>query len=179
MKITTRNDFGLLAQEHFKTGMGAEIGVEYGSNSKQILTQYKGKLICVDMWANEEIYKKAMETLSPLQTTIIRKSSIEAANDIDFGSLDFVYIDAGHDFMNFANDLHYWLKKLKIGGIMSGHDYARYPFRKMIHVKRVLEAYAWSYRMLPLFVVGALEYEKGIIRDRYRSWFWVKSEHYE
>ena len=60
MKITTRNDFGLLAQEHFKTGMGAEIGVEYGSNSKQILTQYKGKLICVDMWANEEIYKKAI-----------------------------------------------------------------------------------------------------------------------
>ena len=186
----------LFAELDFKKGV--EVGVFKGKYSEVLCkTNPQAHIWGVDPWELsahpkevfgdstsqeyfEKCYQETLQRMAPYKNyTIVKKYSMDAVKDFEDQSLDFVYIDAGHDFMNFANDLHYWLKKLKIGGIMSGHDYARYPFRKMIHVKRVLEAYAWSYRMLPLFVVGALEYEKGIIRDRYRSWFWVKSEHYE
>jgi len=125
-------------------------------------------------------YEETVKRMKPYKNyTIVKKLSMDAIKDFEDQSLDFIYIDAGHDFMNFTQDLHWWLKKIKIGGIMSGHDYARYPFHKYIHVKRVLEAYAWSYRMTPFFVLGAEKKEEGIIRDRYRSWMWVKNRHYE
>jgi hypothetical protein len=43
--------------------------------------------------------------------------------DFDDESLDFVYIDANHrpDFVR--EDIREWTKKVKKGGIVSGHDY--------------------------------------------------------
>lgn len=104
----------------------------------------------------------------------VRKPSLEALDDFEDESLDFVYIDANHDFPNFINDLHGWLKKVKTGGIMSGHDYANFSYRKFNHVKRALDAYARCYRMIPMFIVGAEEKVDGVKRDRFRSWFWIK-----
>jgi hypothetical protein len=66
------------------------------------------------------------------------------------------------------------MKKIKIGGIMSGHDYAVYSYRKFNHVKRALDAYARCYRMIPFFVIGGQEYENGLVRDKFRSWMYVK-----
>ena len=121
--------------------------------------------------------KEARERMAPYKNYIIIKElSMEVVKYFKDNSFDFVYIDAGHDFASFTNDLHFWLKKVKPGGIMSGHDYARYPFHKYIHVKRALRAYVWSYRMLPLFIVGSNEVRKGETRDRYRSWFFVKGD---
>ena len=113
--------------------------------------------------------------MEPYNYTIIRKTSADALGEIGDESLDFVYIDANHDFPNFIFDLHNWSKKVKMGGIISGHDYTIFSFKKHNHVKRALDAYARSYRMIPLFIVGAFEYIPGFIRDRYRSWFWVKT----
>lgn len=120
------------------------------------------------------IYRMAVRVLQPYNCTIIRETSMNALSHFKDESLDFVYIDANHDFVNFTNDLHYWLKKVRKGGIMSGHDYAYYSYKKFNHVKRALIPYARSYRMIPLFIVGAEEYKEGTIRDKYRSWFWVK-----
>jgi predicted O-methyltransferase YrrM len=106
--------------------------------------------------------------------TFIIKPSLEAFDDFDDESLDFVYIDANHDFPNFINDLHEWLKKVKTGGIMSGHDYANFSYRKFNHVKRALDAYARCYHMISLFIVGSEEKAEGVKRDRFRSWFWIK-----
>jgi methyltransferase family protein len=38
-------------------------------------------------------------------------------------SCDFVYIDADHSFDAVTVDLRTWYPKLKVGGVMSGHDY--------------------------------------------------------
>jgi hypothetical protein len=99
---------------------------------------------------------------------------MDALADFADGSLDFVYIDANHDFVNFTNDLHYWKKKVRLGGIVSGHDYADYAYHKFNHVKRALQAYARCYGMIPIFIVGSLAIEEGQARDKFRSWFWVK-----
>jgi len=124
----------------------------------------------------ENNFKIATKRLAPYQNyTLVRKYSLDALDDFADDSLDFVYIDANHDFPNFINDLHQWLKKVRIGGIMSGHDYANFSYRKHNHVKRALDAYARCYRMIPLFIAGAKAVgEKGVKRDRFRSWFWVK-----
>eukprot|EP00976_Prorocentrum_cordatum_P081698 1184517-Prorocentrum_minimum.AAC.4 len=39
------------------------------------------------------------------------------------GSVDFVYLDARHDFCAVREDMEAYWPKVKCGGIMAGHDY--------------------------------------------------------
>lgn len=186
---------GLFAELDFKKG--AEIGVFKGKYSEVLCKKNpQAHIWGVDAWKLDahpegvfvngeeqayfdKCYQETLNRMKPFNNyTIIKKYSMDALKDIPDQSLDFVYIDAGHDFMSFTEDLHWWLKKLKVGGIMSGHDYARYPFEKMIHVKRVLEAYVWSYKLMPIYIIGAEAKISGTIRDRYRSWMFTKEHHY-
>ncbi len=171
---------------------GAEIGVESGAFSEVLLkANPKLHLYSIDPWtANaydpdnygvvreqkefDVLYGEAKTRLAPYNCTILKKGSLDAAKVFEDNSLDFVYIDANHDFPNITNDIHTWKKKVRIGGIISGHDYAYFSYRKFNHVKRVVEAYGRCYRWIPYFVAGAHTYDKGLVRDRYRSWFWVK-----
>jgi 4-hydroxy-3-methylbut-2-en-1-yl diphosphate synthase IspG/GcpE len=104
-EIKTRNDFGSLVQGFYKTGIGAEIGVEYGSFSRQILSQWKGTLISVDMWADAKIEAHARKILNTGRSIIVKDSSVNAALRVPDRSLDFVYIDADHNYENCAADL--------------------------------------------------------------------------
>jgi len=127
----------------------------------------------------EDNYNKARAKLDKYPNyVLIRGYSMDVLKQFEDNSLDFVYIDGNHDFPNFINDLHQWSKKVRMGGIVSGHDYAYYSYRKFNHVKRALEAYARSYRMIPLFIVGSYTRHQGETRDTFRSWFWVKDKHH-
>jgi hypothetical protein len=124
----------------------------------------------------DKCYNETVERMKPYKNyQIIKELSVEAAKKFADNSMDFCYIDAGHDFLNFTLDLHYWLAKVRSGGIMSGHDWAYYPFDKYIHVKYVLQAYMKCYNLRPFFIVGAAATDQGLIRDRYRSWFFVRT----
>lgn len=50
-------------------------------------------------------------------------SSVDVAATIDNESLDWVYIDAGHTYEDVKADLAAWIPKVRIGGIIAGHDY--------------------------------------------------------
>lgn len=186
-----RHDLAKLFAE-LKFTKGAEIGVAKGDYSKMLCqANPKLHLYSVDPWspsayepgtevdADQEFfnreYEAAKNRLASYNCTIIRKTSMDALADFRDGSLDFVYIDGNHDFVNVTNDIHYWLKKIRSGGIISGHDYAFFGIHKFNHVRRVLDAYIRSYRIIPLFVVGATAKQPGVKRDAYRSWFWVKT----
>src|SRR3990167_1405472 len=167
-----RDDMAKLFAE-LNFNIGAEVGVENGYYSKVLLeANPKLQLYGIDPWSAgayepgwhavdseqskyDQRYQTAINLLKPYNSTIIRKGSMDALNDFEDNSLDFVYIYANHDFPNFVNDLHNWRKKVRIGGIVSGHDYAVFSYKKANHVKRALDAYARSYRMIPLFIVGA------------------------
>ena len=97
---------------------------------------------------------------------------MEVVKLVGDNTLDFVYIDGSHDFLNVAQDLHYWTKKVRPGGIVAGHDYVRYPSRKFNHVQKVVNAYTQAYHLLPVFTVTPTN--KGMKRDRYRSFFYIK-----
>ena len=49
---------------------------------------------------------------------------MDAVKDFADRSLDFVYIDANHEPQFVEEDIREWSKKVKVGGIVSGHDYA-------------------------------------------------------
>jgi len=122
---------------------GAEIGVAFGTNAEYLLNHLHGTVYLVDSYKHypKEIYPEGVRT-NPEQEVldqryidivekfsqkypnvrVIRKESVEALADIENESLDFVYIDANHELPFVWQDVRGWWPKLKIGGIMSGHD---------------------------------------------------------
>ena len=171
--------------------MGVELGVDRGEYSKILCdANPKLQLYAIDPWIPEAYekdtyideppeyfnacYEEAKERLKKSSCSLVRRTSADALADFEDESLDFVYIDANHDFPNFTFDLHNWLKKVKKGGIISGHDFAYFSYSKFNHVKRALIAYARCYRMIPLFVCGITNINTRLKRDHFRSWFWVK-----
>lgn len=72
-------------------------------------------------------YNCAVSNLRPFikqgKVEILRGDSIDMAKEIKDDSLDFIYIDARHDYMGVMADFHAYWPKLKSGGIFSGHDY--------------------------------------------------------
>ena len=59
--------------------------------------------------------------------------SAESAADFADGTLDFVFIDAAHDYDSVVKDLAAWWPKLKPGGIFAGHDYPWHEVKKAVH----------------------------------------------
>ena len=179
----------LFAELGFKRGI--EIGTDQGEFAEVLLKVIPNLgLSCVDPWKaeayepnqqpesreNQEFfdkrYQETLDRLEPYHSNIERKTSMEALGLFEDNTLDFVYIDANHDFLNVVQDIHHWLKKVRPGGILSGHDYVRYPSRKFNHVQKAVNAYTTSYHLLPVFLTTPTD--KGMRRDRYRSWFICK-----
>jgi predicted O-methyltransferase YrrM len=59
--------------------------------------------------------------------TTIMQPSVKAATQFADGSLDFVFIDAAHDYANVCADIKAWKPKVKKGGMLAGHDYHHPP----------------------------------------------------
>lgn len=124
----------------------------------------------------EKMKRDAHDKLDKYPTYhFIENLSQGALKDFADESIDFVYIDANHDFYNATVDIHTWSKKVRKGGIVSGHDYFK-PRNEAahVHVKQVLDGYTNAYQIRPWFVIGLDAKIPGMIRDNSRSWMWVK-----
>ena|SRR3990167_1256132 len=133
---------------------GAEIGVCDGRYSEILMQTIPGLLLLgVDpysKYANESIaraqntmdenLRKAHERLDkyPKYTLAIR-TSVEAAKLVLDEYLDFVFIDAAHDYESVKEDIHTWYPKVRKGGTVSGHDYYESKSGKLGIVKAVDE----------------------------------------
>ena len=51
-------------------------------------------------------------------------TSLEAAKQFEDNSLDFVYIDACHQYDDVVEDIKLWEPKVRPGGWIGGHDFA-------------------------------------------------------
>lgn len=108
----------------YKTG--AEIGVHRGRYSEILCQAMPGlKLLAVDKWTRHwgKAYPDAVARLEPYGVTVVRAASIDAAVEVQDGSLDFVYIDAEHSYEAVRQDLQAWVPKVRDGGMVAGHDY--------------------------------------------------------
>ena len=54
---------------------------------------------------------------------MLRMKGDDAAELFPDGSLDFVYIDANHNYESVKSDIECWYPKVKYGGLLLGHDY--------------------------------------------------------
>ena len=63
-------------------------------------------------------YAERPETRSQL----VQGYSLEVAEKIPDGSLDFVFIDGDHSFEAVRDDVRVWERKVRPGGMISGHD---------------------------------------------------------
>lgn len=170
-----RNDLAqLFADLKFKNG--AEIGTEQGEYAETIMKANRFlQLNCIDAWQVYKGYrdhtrqekldfyfqltKKRLEKYT--NVIFFREFSLDALKHFNDESLDFVYIDANHDFMHVANDVHFWSRKVRKGGIVAGHDYYKDDRYKHVHVRQVIDGYMKAYDIRPWFLIGD-------------SWFFVK-----
>ena len=96
---------------------------------------------------------------------IIEQTSMRAACDVPEGGLDFVYIDGDHSFDAVMCDLIEWSKRVRHGGIVSGHDY----IEKYRGLRRVVDVYTEFHKCI-LYLTEPQR--KGA--DKYISYFFVK-----
>jgi hypothetical protein len=132
-----------------KSLVGAEIGVFRGKHAQFMLDKLDiKKLYLVDQykmymeprdssngivqeiyttetaekWA-KEAYRRLMISDNIGRLVWLTLSSLEASRMIPDKSLDFVYIDANHEYEFIRADIRAWLPKVKSGGVFGGHDF--------------------------------------------------------
>ena len=57
------------------------------------------------------------------RAVFLRNMSVDGARQLPMSSLDFIYIDARHDYAGVLEDMRAWWPKLCAGGLFAGHDY--------------------------------------------------------
>lgn len=174
---------------HLDFRIGVEIGTERGLYAETICKAAPWlKLYCVDPYRAYKgyrehksqnklngFYDEACERLRPYGVSFIRKPSIEATVDFRDESLDFVYIDGNHSLLHVIQDLCYWIPKVRSDGIISGHDFIRRAHTGYaLHVCQAVTAYTDSYGIKDWYVLGSKAIREGEVRDKPRSFMWVK-----
>jgi len=183
-----RDDFAkFLFEEGYRTGV--EIGVNEGEYGI-ILCKAGLKVSGVDPWEEYDNYRRplgyrshyeeAVKTLKDYDYTIIKKYSIDALDDFEDNSLDFVYIDGNHTLPYVCADIFGWERKVRRGGIIAGHDYAYIrgykekdnpPIFDGCHVKGAVDTCVHIMNIPTLYLLGE-RYSKT--RDQWRTWFFFR-----
>lgn len=154
---------------------GAEVGVADGQNSLTLCQSIPGlDLMCVDPWQvykenprahdnQDEMFAKAQERLSSYNVRFIKAMSMDAVRDVPPKSLDFVYIDGHHGFDWVMQDIIEWSKRVRPGGIVSGHDYYRFRWAGVVDA---VDAYVKAHQITEWFVTD----------ERETTFFWAKPD---
>jgi hypothetical protein len=155
--------------------VGAEIGVAEGCFSEMLLKGVPNlRLFEIDAWKEYEGYEdyhekrllqeyvNARERLAPYNAHFVRDFSMNAVKRFKDESLDFVYIDAAHDYNHAWEDVREWSKKVKRGGIVFGHDY---DIRKKYGVLEAVNEWVLQQKIHPLII-----FKKNSVK----SWLYVK-----
>lgn len=171
--------------------VGAEIGVDKGEFSKHLLSSKIEKLFGIDLWmddfgsdfqegaydpSGENRMKVAKDALAldieSERVTLIKLDSRNASGFFNKDSLDFCYLDGDHSLEGIYNDVYLWVPKVRVGGIVAGHDYKDGPNSGMkdyfgnqlpFRVKTVVDDFCSKYG-----------FKVNVVGGRILSWWFVK-----
>lgn len=155
--------------------IGAEVGVAEGIYSEKLFHRHPAlKLYEVDYWDEYPDYQdyhhvdltlkyaEARNRLKPYNSHFVRDFSMNAVKRFADESLDFVYIDAAHDYDHVWEDIREWEKKVKKGGIVAGHDYGN---RKNYGVVKAVNDWTTLNKIHPLIILN---------KNSVKSWMYIK-----
>ena len=140
-------DMSLIKRRIPHLQLTVEVGVQKGLFSKRIHDSLRPRVhYCIDSWkhfdvgyeedsanvsdeeherryaATRELFKEEIKNGT---VKLIRDSSVNALRRIPEGSIDFIYIDANHNYSFARDDLFHATGIVKSGGIIGGHDFTR------------------------------------------------------
>ena len=142
LQINHREALGFWLNEMGLLGAVAEIGCARGTFASTVLSQWRGQTYyMIDPWLTQdkEVYREGQETQEGYngwyndckllaerekRVVIIKDFSIPASAYFKPDTLDLAYIDANHSYVSVMADMDAWWPKVRIGGLMGGHDYA-------------------------------------------------------
>lgn len=185
--------YRLFAELGFTTGV--EIGVEKGKNAQTMFEIIPNlKLYGVDAYKHHpqashmyhanlrnwddkwfaDCKKQCLNRMKGRNFTLLQGFSERIANKLEDNSVDFVYLDADHSYDMVMIDIILWGRKLKKGGILSGHDYVEDRDNKgrRAKVRQAIDDYT-KIHGIQFYVTGE-NHRDRLTRDYYPSWFWVK-----
>ena len=178
--------------------VGLETGIEKGKNATVMFENIPNlKLYGVDSykqhpqcsyafhaakrhWNPEAISdwkKQCIERMKGRDYVAIEKFTEDAIHDIEDNSLDFVYLDADHSYDFTMQDIILWGRKLRKGGIMSGHDYFYERDGRRTKVKQAVDDYTNVHGIK--FYITDEDHDANRTKlngDYYPSWFFCKLE---
>jgi len=109
------------------------MGVEIHNSNKRI------KFYAVDHWRGsdetahcedpdvraERLFEAFEGNIAPVKDYVecLRGDSADSAKHFADGSVDFVYVDASHEYKDVTKDLDAWWPKLKSGAVLAGDDW--------------------------------------------------------
>ena len=177
--FSSGNLYQFLNNQNSKELIGAEVGVSQGTNLAYMLVNSPSisKIFAIDPYLayqdwcgfvsqemqdqNKAITKYKMDSLGLSdRIEFVYKPSDEACNDIEDGSLDFIYIDGDHSYEWAYKDFNNYYSKVKTGGIFAGHDFS------LAGVNRALQEFMNSL---------GLEFEKDLVLLENDSWLLYKN----
>ena len=115
---------------------GLEVGSFAGESAKVFLNTHAFvAFYCVDAWSKDFATPAIVNDLAPAEVLFdktvgmnpvvhkLKGTSQDMAKKFPEDSLDFLYIDARHDYDYVLADLKSWVPKVHQGGIIAGHDW--------------------------------------------------------
>lgn len=146
--------------------IGAWKGMSAACMAVEIINSKKNiKFDVIDTWKgspemsqdcdviNGTLYDTFLSNIEPVKQYInpIRTTSLEGSKLYNDKTLDFVFIDAAHDYDSVKADITAWLPKVKESGVLGGHDIGHFPVQKA--VEELLDGYeitegCWVHRIL-------------------------------
>src|SRR3990167_3818018 len=195
LKGFLRDDlYKLFAELKFTSGV--EIGVEKGKNAQTMFEIIPNlKLYGVDPykqhpqasyvyhaeirhWNAQYLHNAKRQCLKRMKGrnfTLLQGFSEDMAKSIEDNYIDFFYLDADHSYDFVMQDIILWGRKIRKGGIISGHDY--YPNKdrspRRAKVTQAIDDYT-NVHGIKFYITSE---DHSVLRgDIYPSWFWVKLE---
>jgi len=130
-----------------------EVGVYQGTLAKYLLNECKltsyymvdpwvvypepegtiGKIESQEEW--EKTFRKVLKIVKKHEEVakVLRMTSKEASKKFKPLSIDLVFVDARHVFDYVVEDIRLWWPIVKVGGVLSGHDFKQKQVKEAVH----------------------------------------------
>ena len=132
-----RENYKFVEIGSWKGRSSAYMGAEIEFHSRYHGNKYKISFDTIDTFKGSPEHQSTMKTMkkslydickeqiAPVSdyVNIIKGDSVEVSSRYEDESLDFVFIDGDHSYDGVTRDIKAYWPKVRIGGIISGHDY--------------------------------------------------------